>query len=74
MAIETLIIWLIPLPPFLAFFLLILFTNKNKMLSHGLGVGAAILSWLGSMFVIYKALTDCHFSAFEGTLKWLPIG
>ncbi|MDK1029324.1 MAG: NADH-quinone oxidoreductase subunit L [Anaerolineae bacterium] len=74
MAIETLIIWLIPLPPFLAFFLIILFTNKNKMLSHGLGVGAAILSWLGSMFVIYKALTDDHFSAFEGTLKWLPIG
>ncbi len=45
------IIWLLPLPPLLAFFAIILFTNKNKALSHGIAIGAAGLSWLGSMVV-----------------------
>ena len=47
MTIESLI-WLIPLPPILAFFLIVLFTNRNKALSHSLAIGAAFLSWLGS--------------------------
>jgi NADH-quinone oxidoreductase subunit L len=55
MATETLI-WLIPLPPILAFFLIVLFTNRNKALSHSIAVGAAILSWAGSMVVFWQAL------------------
>jgi hypothetical protein len=43
---EKFIIWLLPLPPLLSFFVIILFTNKNKALSHGIAVGAAGLSWL----------------------------
>ena len=50
MATETLI-WLIPLPPALAFFLIVLFTNRSNRLSWMIGVGAAFLSWLGGMFV-----------------------
>jgi len=34
----NLLIWLLPFPPLLAFFAIILFTNKNKALSHGLAV------------------------------------
>jgi len=76
MAIETLIIWLIPLPPVLAFFLIVLFTNKNKALSHTIGVGAAALSWLGSMFVFLRALGVEHLGEhpFADSIPWFPTG
>jgi NADH-quinone oxidoreductase subunit L len=72
----TWIIWLLPLPPLLAFFAIILFTNKNKALSHGLAVGAAGLSWLGSMVVFIKALGTEEFGKhiFESAINWLPTG
>ncbi|MGD2155440.1 MAG: NADH-quinone oxidoreductase subunit L [Anaerolineales bacterium] len=77
MTIET-IIWLIPFPPLLAFFLIVLFTNRNKTLSHTLAVGAAGLSWLGSMFVFWRALQEgAHHLGehpFESTVNWMPLG
>jgi len=70
------IIWLIPLPPLLAFFVIILFTNKNRALSHGLAVGAAGLSFLGSMAVFVQALGIPEFGrqVFESSIDWLPTG
>ena len=75
MATETLI-WLLPLPPALAFFLIVLFTNKNKALSHTVGVGAAALSWLGSMVVFFRAIGVEHLGEhpFESSIGWLPTG
>jgi len=75
MATETLI-WLIPLPPVLAFFLIVLFTNKNKALSHTVAVGAAALSWLGSMVVFYRAVATEHLGEhpFLSSIDWLPTG
>jgi NADH-quinone oxidoreductase subunit L len=75
MATETLI-WLIPLPPLLAFFLIVLFTNKNKALSHTIGVGAAALSWIGSMIVFARALGvhELGKEPFHSALNWLPTG
>jgi NADH-quinone oxidoreductase subunit L len=75
MATETLI-WLIPLPPVLAFFLIVLFTNKNKALSHTIGVGAAALSWLASMKVFWDALQREHLgeNPFVHSINWLPTG
>lgn len=75
MATET-IIWLLPLPPLLAFFLIVLFTNKNKALSHSVAVGAAGLSFLGSMLVFIRALgvEDFGKHAFESAINWLPTG
>jgi NADH-quinone oxidoreductase subunit L len=72
---ETLI-WLIPLPPVLAFFLIVLFTNKIKALSHTIAVGAAFLSWLGSMIVFVRALGVEHLGEhpFESSVPWLPLG
>jgi NADH-quinone oxidoreductase subunit L len=72
----TTLIWLIPLPPVLAFFLIVLFTNKSKSLSHTLGVGAAALSFLGSMYVFVKALGVEHLGEhpFESAVNWLPTG
>jgi len=75
MTTETLI-WLIPLPPALAFFLIVLFTNKNKTLSHTVGVGAAVLSWLASMVVFFRALSVEHLGEhpFVSSVNWLPTG
>jgi len=75
MATETLI-WLIPLPPVLAFFLIVLFTNKSKALSHTVAVGAAALSWLGSMVVFIQAIGTEHLGEhpFESAIPWLPTG
>jgi NADH-quinone oxidoreductase subunit L len=72
---ETLI-WLISLPPLLAFFWILLFTNRNKALSHTLAVGAAFLSWLGSMIVFVRALGVEHLGEhpFESSVNWLPTG
>ncbi|MFC2028560.1 NADH-quinone oxidoreductase subunit L [Chloroflexota bacterium] len=70
------IIWLIPLPPLLAFFLIILFTNKSKVISHSLAIGAAALSWLGGMLVFFQAIKVEHFGKeiFESSINWLPVG
>jgi NADH-quinone oxidoreductase subunit L len=75
MSTETMI-WLIPLPPVLAFFLIVLFTNKNKALSHSVAVGAAFLSWLGSMIVFVRALGVEHLGEhpFASSINWLPTG
>ena len=70
------LIWLIPLPPVLAFFLIVLLTNKSKALSHALAVGAAFLSWLASMIVFVRALGVEHLGEhpFESSVNWLPTG
>ena len=77
MTIETLI-WLVPLPPVLAFFIIILFTNRNKALSHTIAVGSALLSWLGSMVIFWRAVSKGAESLGEhpiaSSLDWLPIG
>ena len=70
------IIWLIPLPPLLAFFLIVLFTNKSKVLSHSIAVGAAALSWLGGMVIFFRAIGVEHFGkeVFHSSINWLPTG
>jgi NADH-quinone oxidoreductase subunit L len=74
MTINTLI-WLIPLPPLLAFGLIVLFTNRSKQLSHSLAVGAAGLSWLGAMIVFFTAVgvKDLAAKPFGLQINWLPI-
>lgn len=75
MATETLI-WLIPLPPLLAFFLIILVTNRSKWLSHSVAVGAALLSFVGSMIVFFRAIGTEHLAEhpFASSIPWLPAG
>ena len=70
------LIWLLPLPPLLAFFIIILFTNRNKGLSHSIAVGAAGLSWLGSMVIFLTAVGVGEFGKhiFESAVNWLPTG
>jgi NADH-quinone oxidoreductase subunit L len=70
------LIWLIPLPPIMAFFLILLFTHRNKWLSHSIAVGAAFLSWLAGMIVFFRSLQIDSLGQhpFESSIAWLPIG
>ncbi|OGO63636.1 MAG: hypothetical protein A2Z45_05345 [Chloroflexi bacterium RBG_19FT_COMBO_55_16] len=70
------IIWLLPLPPIVAFFLIVLFTNRSKALSHTIAVGAAFLSWLGSMVVFVRAFQVEHLGAnpYTSVINWFPTG
>ncbi len=75
--------WLIPAGPLLVFFLIVLFTNKNKTLSWLLawaGVGLAlVLGWIVALSALFKFLDDGHHFAehpqlVHDAIEWLPIG
>ena len=70
------LVWLLPAPPLLAFFLIILLTNRSKSLSHFLGIGAALLSFIGSMVIATLALQSGHLGEepFTSVLNWFPTG
>jgi NADH-quinone oxidoreductase subunit L len=75
MTTETLI-WLIPLPPILAFFLIVLFTNRSKALSHAVALGAAFLAWAGAMVVFVRAVGTPGLGKepFASAINWIPTG
>ncbi len=74
---TELLAWLIPLPPLLAFFLIVLFTNRSNWLSHVIAVGAALLSWAGSMVVFWRGLQlgaeELGHHPLESSFSWLPV-
>ena len=74
---TDLILLLIPLPPLLAFFLIVLLTNKYKAISHTIAIGSVLLSWLGSMVVFYQAINIQHLGEhpiISPALGWIPTG
>ena len=70
------LVWLLPVPPLLAFFFIILLTNRNKTISHLLGVTAAFLSFVGSMVIVTLAIRSGHLGEhpFTSVLNWFPTG
>ena len=76
MDLSILLTWLIPLPPVMAFFLIILFTHRDKRLSHMVALGAIGLSLLFSWTVVFRALGTAHFSEhpIAASVPWLPTG
>jgi NADH-quinone oxidoreductase subunit L len=76
MELNPLLLWLIPVPPLAAFFLIVLFTNRSKWLSHTIAVGAALASFAMSMYVFYAALQVEHLGEhpFHSEIRWLPTG
>jgi NADH-quinone oxidoreductase subunit L len=74
MSTETLI-WLIPLPPILVFFLIVLGANRSKRLSHVLAVGGALLSWAGAMVIFARAvgMHELGQHPFASAVNWIPL-
>jgi NADH-quinone oxidoreductase subunit L len=68
--------WLIPLPPLVAFVVVILLTNKWKGLSHTIAIGSAAISWLLSMIVFFQVVAIPHLAEnpIVSSIKWLPAG
>ncbi len=69
-------VWLIPLPPLLSFFIIWLFTNRSKTLSHTVAIVSMAISWVLSVITFLFALTIEHFGqeVFELSVPWLPTG
>ncbi len=76
----TTLTWLIPAGPLLAFFLIILFTNRNRTLSWLLAWAGVFLSLgLGWTVAINTIVTDVYHLEEDPTvvhdvIEWLPIG
>ena len=68
--------WLIPLFPLLAFGVIILFTGKNRKLSHSIAIGAIGLSWIIGWGVAFSAFTTPHLNEhpIHFHTKWFPTG
>ncbi|HHH41364.1 MAG TPA: hypothetical protein ENK56_05110, partial [Chloroflexi bacterium] len=74
---ETLTV-LIPLPPFLAFVLIVLFFNRWKRLSHSIAIGAIALSFLMAQTVFWTVVGWGGEALYEHpiavSVPWLPSG
>ena len=70
------LVWLLPVPPLLAFFLIILLTNRSKALSHTLGILGALLSFIASMVIMVLAIQSGHLGEhpFTSVINWFPTG
>ncbi|GMR10862.1 MAG: NADH-quinone oxidoreductase subunit L [Anaerolineae bacterium] len=70
--IET-ISWLIPLPPLLAFGLIVLFAYRSNRVSHTLGIGAMLITWALAMSVFLFAVSGGELPV-SAEVEWLPTG
>jgi NADH-quinone oxidoreductase subunit L len=52
------LLWLIPLPPILAFGLIALFTNRSRSATTAVALGGMVLSWLMSLVVFFSVWQD----------------
>jgi NADH-quinone oxidoreductase subunit L len=68
--------WLIPLFPLLAFGIIILFTGKNRKLSHTISIGAMALSWVLGWGVAFSAFLTPHLNEhpIHFYTNWFPTG
>jgi NADH-quinone oxidoreductase subunit L len=71
-----LLVWLIPLPPLLAFFVILLFTRRSKRISDIVSVAAILLTWVIAIVVLVNAVTTPELGQhpFESSFIWLPLG
>ena len=70
------LVWLLPVPPLLAFILIIFLTNRSKLLSLILGVTGALLAFIGSMAIVVLAIQSGHLGEhpFTSVINWFPTG
>ena len=70
------LLWLIPLFPFTAFVLIILWANKNQKLSHSLAIGSMALAWIFGWGEFFTAVRTPHLDEhpFRMAFDWFPTG
>lgn len=69
-----LLVWLIPLPPFIAFVLIILLVNRWRSISHMLAVGMMGISFVLSQIVFWRAVLGGRLAdePIGSSIAWLP--
>lgn len=76
----TILTWLIPVGPLLAFFLIVLFTNRSRTLSWMIAwAGVFVALVLGWTVALNVAAEDIHHleehpTVVESAIPWIPIG
>jgi NADH-quinone oxidoreductase subunit L len=70
------LVWLIPIPPLVAFFVILLFTRRSKLLSDILSVGSMAISWVLAWIVLAAAVGAEHLAEhpIAASIAWLPTG
>lgn len=72
------LVWLVPLPPLLAFFIILLFTRTSKLASDIVAMVGILATWAISLIVLVDALqlggSELGKKPFEQSIVWLPIG
>jgi len=70
------ITWIIPVFPFLAFLIIILFTQGNRKLSHSLSIGSMVLAWLVGWGVVFSAIGTPHLGEhpIHKSVPWFETG
>jgi NADH-quinone oxidoreductase subunit L len=73
----TTLTWLIPVPPLLAFFTILLLTRKYHAISHTIAIGAIGVSLVLAQIIFWNVIGDGHHLAEEpihSTYAWMPTG
>ena len=65
--------WLIPVPPLLAFALIVLFFNRSNRVSHTVAISGMLISWAVAMSVFIYAVTGGELPV-STEVEWLPTG
>ncbi len=70
------LVWLIPLLPLAAFFIILLFTRHSKRLSDLVAVGAMLGMWAVAIVVLVAAIRTSHLGEhpIQSSFLWLPLG
>ncbi len=68
------IAWLIPLPPFVAFVIIILMTHRWKALSHGIAIGMMGVSFVLAQIVFWNGVLGGRLAEepLTSSVAWLP--
>ena len=76
MTIETLLSWLIPVPPLVAFSVIILAANRSKGLSHTIALAGAFLSFAMAMMVFVAGIARPNLAVdpIQQAINWIPTG
>ncbi len=69
--------WLIPIPPLVAFFAILLFTRRRDAVSHTLAIGGALISLILAQVIFWSVIGSGEQLAedpIHSTFAWLPTG
>lgn len=70
------LVWVIPLPPLVAFFVILLFTRGSKLISDIVSIAAILLTWVLAIMVllITVLIPELGHEPVTASFVWLPLG